>query len=43
MTYLEAGDRDVFVPHGFDEHTVDLGEIRMNYAAAATSRRQRSC
>lgn len=30
---LEAADhRDLFVPHGLDEHTVDLGEIRMNYA-----------
>jgi pimeloyl-ACP methyl ester carboxylesterase len=33
--YSEAADRaDTFVPHGFDEHTVDLGEIRMNYAVA---------
>ncbi|GLZ47828.1 alpha/beta hydrolase [Actinomycetospora sp. NBRC 106375] len=35
MTVQEAADRgDVFVPHGFDEQTVDLGEVRMNYATA---------
>ena len=35
MTYLEAEDRSAtFVPHAFDERTVDLGEIRMNYATA---------
>ena len=35
MSYLEAADHaDVFVAHGFDEQTVDLGEIRMNYAVA---------
>ena len=35
MTYLEAADRsDVFVAHAFAERTVDLGEIRMNYAVA---------
>lgn len=29
---LEAHDHvERFVPHSFDEHTVDLGEIRMNY------------
>ncbi|MGD3108912.1 hypothetical protein [Streptomyces sp. YGL11-2] len=33
MNYLEAGDHtDIFVPHAFAEQTVDLGEIRMNYA-----------
>jgi len=33
--YLEAADHaNIFVPHAFDEHTVDLGEIRMNYAVA---------
>ena len=33
MTQLEAHDRaDTFVPHAFEEHIVDLGEIRMNYA-----------
>lgn len=32
---LEAADHeDVFVSHGFAEHTIDLGEIRMNYATA---------
>ena len=32
MTYLEAEDRaDTFVPHAYEEHLVDLGEIRMNY------------
>ena len=35
MTYLDAADRGAtFVPHAFAEHTVDLGEIRMNYAVA---------
>lgn len=30
---LEAADHDdLFVAHGIDEHTVDLGEVRMNYA-----------
>lgn len=34
-TQYEAADRaETFVPHGFTEHTVDLGEIRMNYAVA---------
>jgi pimeloyl-ACP methyl ester carboxylesterase len=29
----EASERpDVFVPHEFEEHLVDLGEVRMNYA-----------
>lgn len=33
MNYLEAEDRaDVFVPHAFDEHVVDLGEVRLNYS-----------
>ena len=33
MTYIEASDHaDIFVPHAFPEQTVDLGEIRMNYA-----------
>lgn len=33
MNYLEAADHaDIFVPHAFAEQTVDLGEIRMNYA-----------
>jgi pimeloyl-ACP methyl ester carboxylesterase len=35
MGYTEYRDRaDVFVPHRFTEHCVDLGEIRMNYAVA---------
>jgi pimeloyl-ACP methyl ester carboxylesterase len=35
VTVLEAADRgDVFVPHAYPEHLVDLGEIRMNYAVA---------
>src|SRR6202034_3023069 len=35
MAYLEAHDHaDVFVPHTFDEHIVDLGEVRLNYAVA---------
>jgi hypothetical protein len=30
---LEAADHDdIFVPHTIEEHTIDLGEIRMNYA-----------
>jgi pimeloyl-ACP methyl ester carboxylesterase len=34
MTHLEMADRsDVFVPHAFEEHQVDLGEIRLNYAS----------
>jgi hypothetical protein len=35
MKYLEAEDRaGVFVRHAFDEATVDLGEVRLNYATA---------
>jgi pimeloyl-ACP methyl ester carboxylesterase len=35
MTYSEAADRsDTFVAHAFAEQTVDLGEVRMNYAVA---------
>ncbi len=35
MPHLDAADRaDTFVPHDFDEHLVDLGEIRINYATA---------
>ncbi|MGW2250984.1 alpha/beta fold hydrolase [Kitasatospora sp. NPDC001660] len=35
MSYLEASHHaDIFVPHAFPEQTVDLGEIRMNYAVA---------
>jgi len=34
-SYLEAAEHaDIFVPHSFDEHTVDLGEIRMNYVVS---------
>jgi len=34
---LEADDRaGVFMPHAFAEHTVDLGEVRMNYATAGS-------
>ena len=35
MKYLEAADRaGAFVRHAFDEDTVDLGEVRLNYATA---------
>ena len=35
VTYLEWTDHPgLFSPHAFDEHIVDLGEIRMNYAVA---------
>jgi pimeloyl-ACP methyl ester carboxylesterase len=35
VNYLEYGDHpDIFVAHDYPEHTVDLGEIRMNYAVA---------
>ncbi len=35
MTILEAADRAAtFVPHAYPEQTVDLGEVRMNYAVA---------
>ena len=30
-------DRDVFVPHGFPEKQIDLGEITMNYVEAGSS------
>ena len=34
-SYIESADHaGIFVPHAFDEHTVDLGEIRMNYVVA---------
>lgn len=33
MPHLEASDHpDLFVPHRYPERTVDLGEVRMNYA-----------
>jgi pimeloyl-ACP methyl ester carboxylesterase len=39
MPYTEASDRaDIFVAHRYDEHIVDLGEIRMNYAVAGDPR-----
>jgi pimeloyl-ACP methyl ester carboxylesterase len=35
MTLTEARDHEhLFVPHAFEEHLVDLGEVRMNYAVA---------
>jgi pimeloyl-ACP methyl ester carboxylesterase len=35
MRYLEASDHpELFVPHGFEEELVDLGEVRLNYATA---------
>ncbi|ROV89614.1 hypothetical protein VPNG_10148 [Cytospora leucostoma] len=35
--YLEASDHeDIFKPHAFPEHTVDLGEVRLNYAVAGS-------
>ena len=37
---LEASDRsDTFVPHEFEEHLVDLGEVRMNYVRAGSPNR----
>lgn len=36
-TYSEASAREsIFKKHAFPEHTVDLGEIRMNYAVAGS-------
>jgi len=35
MTSIDAEHRaGTFVPHGFDERTADLGEVRMNYAVS---------
>jgi pimeloyl-ACP methyl ester carboxylesterase len=35
MTSIDAEQRaGTFVPHGFEEHTADLGEIRMNYVVS---------
>ena len=35
MTSIDAEHRaSTFVPHGFEEHTADLGEIRMNYVVS---------
>ncbi|KAG6357292.1 hypothetical protein INS49_015170 [Diaporthe citri] len=36
-TYQEASEREsIFKKHAFPEHTVDLGEVRMNYAVAGS-------
>lgn len=38
MKYLESVERaETFVPHAFDEHIIDLGEIRMNYSVVGDS------
>ncbi len=35
MAQIEDHDHpDIFVPHGFDEQRVDVGEVRINYAVA---------
>lgn len=35
--YIEAEDhKDIYRAHGFPEHVVDLGEIRMNYSVAGS-------
>jgi len=35
VTSIDAEQRaGTFVPHGFEEHTADLGEVRMNYVVA---------
>ena len=35
MSKVEAEDlSEIFVSHAFEEHLVDLGEVRMNYATA---------
>lgn len=35
--YIEAeAHKDIFKTHGFPEHTVDLGEIHMNYSVAGS-------
>jgi hypothetical protein len=37
MSYLNASDHpELFVAHGFEEHLVDLGEVRLNYATAGS-------
>lgn len=37
-SYLEASDREsTFKKHAFPEQTVDLGEVRMNYAVAGSA------
>ena len=38
MAQIEAGDHeDIFVDHAFPEHTVDLGEVRLNYATTGAA------
>jgi len=38
MTVQDAHTREhIFVSHAYDEHQVDLGEVRMNYATAGDS------
>jgi pimeloyl-ACP methyl ester carboxylesterase len=38
MTAQDANTREhVFVEHSYEEHTVDLGEVRMNYATAGAA------
>lgn len=40
MTELQEPPRaDIFVPHAFPEHRVDLGEIHMNYATTGSPER----
>ncbi len=40
MTVLDAATREhIFVSHDYPEHTVDLGEIRMNYATCGDATR----
>ncbi len=34
VTQSSPAARNVYVPHGFQEHAIDLGEITMNYAEA---------
>ena len=35
MTSIDAEHRaGTFVPHGFEEHVTDLGEVRMNYVVS---------
>jgi pimeloyl-ACP methyl ester carboxylesterase len=38
VPYLEASDHpELFVAHGFEEHLVDLGEVRLNYATGGSA------
>jgi alpha-beta hydrolase superfamily lysophospholipase len=35
VTLLEAADHaDLYVPHAYPEHLVDLGEVRLNHVVA---------